>query len=44
MLDHWSAATKCRVLCPPPRAAGVEIISNGSGSHHQLRKLNQVGG
>ena len=20
--------------------AGVEIISNGSGSHHQLRKLN----
>lgn len=22
--------------------AGVEIISNGSGSHHQLRKLNQV--
>jgi hypothetical protein len=21
--------------------AGVEIISNGSGSHHQLRKLDQ---
>lgn len=26
--------------CVPP--AGVEIISNGSGSHHQLRKLNQA--
>ena len=21
--------------------AGVEIIANGSGSHHQLRKLNK---
>ena len=28
---------------PPPAAyTGVEIISNGSGSHHQLRKLNQA--
>lgn len=42
---HAAAKVNCtRVPNPVPRgAAGVEIISNGSGSHHQLRKLNQAG-
>ena len=43
------AAETCEELFTPQAPhiglalAGVEIISNGSGSHHQLRKLNQAG-
>jgi NAD+ synthase (glutamine-hydrolysing) len=46
--DTVLAAETCEELFTPHAPhiglalAGVEIISNGSGSHHQLRKLNQV--
>ena len=42
-----SAAETCEELFTPRSPhidlalSGVEIISNGSGSHHQLRKLDQ---
>jgi NAD+ synthase (glutamine-hydrolysing) len=45
--DALVAAETCEELFTPQAPhidlalAGVEIISNGSGSHHQLRKLNQ---
>lgn len=45
--DAVLAAETCEELFTPAAPhinlslAGVEIISNGSGSHHQLRKLNQ---
>ena len=45
--DATLAAESCEELftpCPPHVAlalAGCEIISNGSGSHHQLRKLDE---
>ncbi|KAI3428464.1 hypothetical protein D9Q98_007289 [Chlorella vulgaris] len=45
--DTVLAAETCEELFTPHAPhiglalAGVEIISNGSGSHHQLRKLNQ---
>ncbi|KAL4439201.1 hypothetical protein ABPG77_004103 [Micractinium sp. CCAP 211/92] len=45
--DTVLAAETCEELFTPQAPhiglalAGVEIISNGSGSHHQLRKLNQ---
>ena len=45
-LDALVAAESCEELYTPnsphigQALAGVEIIGNGSGSHHQLRKLN----
>ena len=48
--DTVLAAETCEELFTPEAPhiglglAGVEVISNGSGSHHQLRKLNQVRG
>ena len=45
--DAVLAAETCEELFTPQAPhidlalAGVEIITNGSGSHHQLRKLNQ---
>lgn len=45
--DAILAAETCEELFTPQAPhiglalAGVEIITNGSGSHHQLRKLNQ---
>ena len=48
--DTVLAAETCEELFTPQAPhiglalAGVEIISNGSGSHHQLRKLNQARG
>ncbi|GIL46495.1 hypothetical protein Vafri_3475, partial [Volvox africanus] len=45
--DAVLAAETCEELFTPQAPhitlalAGVEVISNGSGSHHQLRKLNQ---
>eukprot|EP00887_Chlorella_sp_A99_P004869 scaffold4.g4869.t1 len=45
--DTVLASETCEELFTPQSPhidlalAGVEIISNGSGSHHQLRKLNQ---
>ena len=45
--DATLAAETCEELFTPHSPhidlalAGIEIISNGSGSHHQLRKLNQ---
>lgn len=45
--DATLAAESCEELftpCPPHVAlalAGCEIVSNGSGSHHQLRKLDE---
>ena len=44
---HTHAAETCEELFTPQAPhitlalAGVEIVSNGSGSHHQLRKLDQ---
>ena len=45
--DATLAAESCEELftpCPPHVAlalAGCEVVSNGSGSHHQLRKLDE---
>uniref|UniRef100_M4B988 Glutamine-dependent NAD(+) synthetase n=1 Tax=Hyaloperonospora arabidopsidis (strain Emoy2) TaxID=559515 RepID=M4B988_HYAAE len=47
MLDTSCASEACEELFTPGSPhinlglAGVEIIGNGSGSHHQLRKLHQ---
>lgn len=47
--DAVLAAETCEELFTPHAPhiglalAGVEVVSNGSGSHHQLRKLNQAG-